>query len=149
VPWTVLKFIATYVDGVVWLQGTNAIEETAYFLSLTVQSASGVDLAVEGHNGEKPIVVTGAQRPYNGLSTDGPMNLLDAIRLSGPPETRGKGAVVAFNGEINAARDVTKTNTYHPQTFRTRDLAQLTNLSHALVSRVVSQATTGRSLGQT
>jgi L-asparaginase len=77
------------------------------------------------------------------------MNLLDAIRLSGPPETRGKGAVVAFNGEINAARDVTKTNTYHPQTFRTRDLAQLTNLSHALVSRVVSQATTGRSLGQT
>jgi hypothetical protein len=45
----VLKLIATYVDGVVWVQGTNAIEETAYFLSLTVQS-------------EKPIVVTGAQR---------------------------------------------------------------------------------------
>jgi L-asparaginase len=100
------------VDGVVWVQGTNTIEETAYFLSLTVQS-------------EKPIVVTGAQRPYNGLSTDGPMNLLDAIRLAGAPETRGKGAVVAFNGEINAARDVTKTNTYHLQTFRTRDLGLL------------------------
>jgi len=78
------------VDGLVWVQGTNTIEETAYFLSLTVQS-------------EKPIVVTGAQRPYNGLSTDGPMNLLDAVRLACAPETRGKGAVVAFNGEINAA----------------------------------------------
>ena len=100
------------VDGVVWVQGTNTIEGTAYFLSLTVQD-------------EKPIVVTGAQRPYNGLSTDGPMNLLDAIRLAAAPETRGRGAVVAFNGEINAARDVTKTNTYHLQTFRTRDLGLL------------------------
>jgi L-asparaginase len=100
------------VDGVVWVQGTNTIEETAYFLSLTVQS-------------DKPIVVTGAQRPYNGLSTDGPMNLLDAVRLACSPEARGKGAIVAFNGEINAARDVTKTNTYHLQTFRTRDLGLL------------------------
>ena len=100
------------VDGVVWVQGTNTIEETAYFLSLTVQS-------------DKPIVVTGAQRPYNGLSTDGPINLLDAVRLACSPEARGKGAIVAFNGEINAARDVTKTNTYHLQTFRTRDLGLL------------------------
>jgi L-asparaginase len=100
------------VDGVVWVQGTNTIEETAYFLSLTVQT-------------EKPIVITGAQRPYNALSTDGPMNLIDAVRLACAPETRGKGAVVAFNGEINAARDVTKTNTYHLQTFRTRDLGLL------------------------
>jgi L-asparaginase len=67
-------------------------------------------------------VVTGAQRPYNGLSTDGPINLLDAIRVACAPETRGKGAVVVTNGEINAARDVTKTNTYHLQTFRSRDL---------------------------
>lgn len=66
------------VDGLVWVQGTNTIEETAYFLSLTVHS-------------DKPIVVTGAQRPYNGLSTDGPMNLLDAVRLACAPETRGRG----------------------------------------------------------
>jgi L-asparaginase len=97
------------VDGVVYIQGTNTLEETAYFFSLTVRS-------------EKPVVVTGAQRPYNGLSTDGPLNLLDAIRVACSPETRGKGAVVVLNGEINAARDVTKTNTYHVQTFRTRDL---------------------------
>jgi L-asparaginase len=96
-------------DGVVLIQGTNTLEETAYFLSLAVRS-------------DKPIVVTGAQRPYNGLSTDGPINLLDAVRVACCAETRGKGAVVVTNGEINAARDVTKTNTYHLHTFRSRDL---------------------------
>jgi L-asparaginase len=74
---------------------------------------------------DKPVVVTGAQRPYNGLSSDAQMNLLDAIRLAGAPSARGMGALVAFNGEINAAREVTKTNTYHLQTFRTRDLGLL------------------------
>ncbi len=116
------------VDGVVWVQGTNTIEGTAYFLSLTVQD-------------EKPIVVTGAQRPYNGLSTDGPMNLLDAIRLAAAPETRGRGAVVAFNGEINAARDVTKTNTYHLQTFRTRDLGLLGYISTRIRSSITVHRT--------
>jgi len=97
------------VDGVVYIQGTNLLEETAYFLSLTVKS-------------DKPIVVTGAQRPFNGLSSDAQINLLDAVRTACAPETRGKGAVVVLNGEINAARDVTKTNTYHLHAFRTRDL---------------------------
>jgi L-asparaginase len=100
------------VDGLVYVQGTNTIEETCYFLSLTVHS-------------DKPIVVTGAQRPFNGLSSDAQMNLLDAVRLASAPASRGKGALVAFNGEINAAREVTKTNTYHLQTFRTRDLGLL------------------------
>ena len=54
---------------------------------------------------EKPIVVTGAQRPYNGLSTDGPINLLDAVKLACAPETRGKGAVVAFNGVPHTLHD--------------------------------------------
>jgi len=100
------------VDGVVYVQGTNTLEETAYFYNLTVRS-------------EKPIVVTGAQRPYNGLSTDGPINLLDAIRVASSPDTRGKGAVVVFNGEINGAREVTKTDTYHLQTFRSRGVGLL------------------------
>jgi L-asparaginase len=99
-------------DGLVYVQGTNTIEETSYFLGLTVHS-------------DKPIVVTGAQRPFNGLSSDAQMNLLDAVRLACAPASRGKGALVAFNGEINAARDVSKTNTYHLQTFRTRDLGLL------------------------
>jgi L-asparaginase len=97
------------IDGAVFVQGTNTIEETAYFLSLAVHS-------------DKPIVITGAQRPFNALSTDGPINLIDSIRVACSPQSRGMGAVVTFNGEINAARDVTKTNTYHLQTFRTRDL---------------------------
>src|SRR5712692_1121817 len=99
-------------DGLVWVQGTNGLEETAYFLHLTVRS-------------EKPVVVTGAQRPFTALSTDGPLNLLNAIRVAGTPEAAGKGALVVANDEINSARDVTKTHTYRLQTFRSRDLGVL------------------------
>jgi L-asparaginase type II len=95
------------VDGAVYVQGTNTIEETAYFLNLTVHS-------------DKPLVVTGAQRPFNGLSSDAQMNLLDAVRLAGAPAARGKGALVAFNGEINAAREVTKTDALRLNTFQSR-----------------------------
>jgi L-asparaginase len=100
------------VDGIVFVQGTNSIEETAYFLNLTVHS-------------DKPVVVTGAQRPFTALSSDGALNLLNAIRVAGAPEARGKGALVVTNDEINAARDVTKTHTYRLQTFRSRDLGVL------------------------
>ncbi|OGA49945.1 MAG: hypothetical protein A3G24_05280 [Betaproteobacteria bacterium RIFCSPLOWO2_12_FULL_62_13] len=109
------------VGGVVFVQGTNTLEETAYFLTLTVHSS-------------KPIVVTGAQRPFTALSTDGPVNLLDAFRVAIQPETHGKGALVVTNGEINAARDVTKTNTYHVHTFRSRDVGLL---GYADADRVV------------
>lgn len=100
------------VDGVVFVQGTNVLEETAYFLSLTVKSA-------------KPVVITGAQRPFSALSTDAPLNLYDAFRVAAHADSAGKGAVVVTNGEINAARDVTKTNTYHVHTFRSRDVGML------------------------
>ena len=66
------------VDGLVYVQGTNTIEETAYFLSLTVHS-------------DKPIVITGAQRPFNGLSSDAQMNLLDAVRLACAPASAASG----------------------------------------------------------
>jgi L-asparaginase len=100
------------IDGLVLIQGTNALEETAYFLNLTVRTS-------------KPIVVTGAQRPFTALSSDGAMNLLDAIRAAGAAEAAGKGVLVVANGEINAARDVTKTSTYRLHTFRSRDLGVL------------------------
>jgi len=100
------------LDGLVLIQGTNSLEETAYFLNLTVRS-------------RKPVVVTGAQRPYTALSADGPVNLLDAVRVAVAPETSGKGAVVVTNGEINAAREVTKTSTYRLHTFRSRDMGLL------------------------
>ena len=100
------------VDGIVFVQGTNSIEETAYFLNLTVRT-------------DKPVIVTGAQRPFTALSTDGPLNLIDAMRVAVSDEARGMGVVVVTNGEINAARDVTKTSTYRLQTFKSRDLGVL------------------------
>jgi L-asparaginase len=95
------------VDGIVFVQGTNVLEETAYFLSLTVNSA-------------KPVVITGAQRPFTALSSDAALNLYDAFRVAAHADTHGKGAVVVTN-----ARDVTKTNTYHVHTFRSRDVGML------------------------
>jgi len=100
------------VDGIVFVQGTNSIEENAYFLNLTVRTG-------------KPVVVTGAQRPFTALSSDGPLNLLNAVRVAACEEARGKGVLVVANGEINAARDVTKTDTYRLQTFRSRELGIL------------------------
>jgi len=100
------------VGGMVFVQGTNSIEETAYFLNLTVHT-------------DKPMVVTGAQRPFTALGSDGPLNLIDAIRVAGSTKAQGIGVLVVANGEINAARDVTKTNTYRLQTFRSRDLGIL------------------------
>lgn len=100
------------VGGIVFVQGTNSIEETAYFLNLTVHT-------------DKPIVVTGAQRPFTALGSDGPLNLIDAIRVAGSSKAEGMGVLVVANSEINAARDVTKTNTYRLHTFRSRDLGIL------------------------
>lgn len=100
------------MGGVVFTHGTNTIEETAYFLNLTLKS-------------DKPAVIVGAQRPFSTLSSDGPLNLLNAIRVAASPESRGKGVLVVLNDEINAARDVTKTNTYRVQTFQSREIGLL------------------------
>ena len=98
--------------GVVVTHGTNTLEETAYFLNLTVRH-------------DRPVVLVGAQRPATAISTDGPLNLLNAVRTAAAPEARGKGVLVVMNDEINAARDVTKTSTYRVETFRSRDLGFL------------------------
>jgi L-asparaginase len=111
-----LKMAARLADpdiaGVVFTHGTNTIEETAYFVSLTVKS-------------DKPVVIVGAQRPFSTLSSDGPLNLLNAIRVAADPASRGKGTLVVLNDEINAARDVSKTNTYRLETFQSRELGIL------------------------
>jgi len=100
------------IAGIVFTHGTNTIEETAYFVNLTVRS-------------DKPVVIVGAQRPFSTLSSDGPLNLLNAIRVAADPLSRGKGTLVVLNDEINAARDVTKTNTYRLETFQSRELGIL------------------------
>jgi L-asparaginase len=100
------------VAGVVITHGTNTLEETAYFLNLTVKH-------------DRPVVLVGAQRPATAISADGPLNLLNAIRTAGAADARGKGVLVVMNDEINGARDVTKTNTYRAEAFRSGELGFL------------------------
>lgn len=96
------------VAGVVISPGTDTIEETAFFLDLTVKT-------------EKPVVLIGAQRNASERDFDGPRNLLNAVRICISPEARGKGVMVALNDQINAAREVTKTHTSNVETFRSGD----------------------------
>ncbi|MBI3327414.1 MAG: asparaginase [Nitrospinae bacterium] len=100
------------LSGVVVTHGTATLEETAYFLHLTVKS-------------ERPVVVTGAMRPPTAVGTDADLNLLDAIRLAACPEAAGRGVLTVLNNEIQSARDVTKTNTFRVETFKSRELGFL------------------------
>jgi L-asparaginase len=98
--------------GVVVTHGTASLEETAYFLNLTLH----VDV---------PVVVVGSQRPISGISTDGRINLVNALRVAADPASRGMGVLTLLNDEIQAAREVAKTSTLRMQTFRSRDFGAL------------------------
>lgn len=86
------------VDGVVLTHGTDTLEETAYFLNLTLKST-------------KPVVLVGAMRPASALSTDGPLNLYNAVRVVASPDAHGMGVLVVFNERVLAARSVAKGHT--------------------------------------
>ncbi len=86
------------VDGVVLTHGTDSLEETAYFLGLTVRSP-------------KPIVLTGAMRPSDHASPDGPSNLLGAMAVASSPQAHGKGALVVMGDSIYDARTCSKAHT--------------------------------------
>jgi L-asparaginase len=107
--------------GIVVTHGTASLEETAYFLSLTLKIP-------------QPVVVVGAQRPASALAGDGPMNLLNACRVAADPGARGLGALVLLNDEIQAAREVTKTSTLRMQTFRTADFGALGHADADLIA---------------
>src|SRR5271165_548129 len=98
--------------GFVITHGTATLEETAFFLNLTLSVS-------------QPVVLVGAQRPASALGTDAGMNLVNALRVAGSPEARGKGVLVVLNDEIHAARDVVKISTYRLQTFRSLDFGAL------------------------
>jgi L-asparaginase len=100
------------VSGIVVTHGTDTLEETAYFLNLVSKS-------------EKPVVIVGAMRPSTALSADGPINLYNAVLIAGSKEAVGKGVLVCLNEQINAARDVTKTNTSTADTFKSPELGIL------------------------
>ncbi|SPC13968.1 asparaginase [Cupriavidus taiwanensis] len=93
------------VDGIVITHGTDTIEETAYFLNLTLKS-------------DKPVVVVGSMRPGTALGADGALNLYDAVLVASNPASKGKGTLAVLNDEIHTGRDVSKTNTFKTETFR-------------------------------
>lgn len=100
------------VTGAVVTHGTGTLEETAYFLQLTVKST-------------KPVVVVGAMRPWTATSRDGPLNLYNAVRVAATKEAIGKGVLVLLNDTIHSARFVTKNNTTRVETFVSREIGPL------------------------
>lgn len=98
--------------GYVITHGTDTMEETAYFLSLTV-------------GGCTPIVMTGAMRQANAVGADGPANLYNAVRVAASPQARGRGTMLLMNDEVFAARDVTKSNTTRLNAFTAPDAGVL------------------------
>lgn len=92
------------VGGIVITHGTDTMEETSYFLQLTI----GTD---------KPVVMTGSMRPATALSADGPVNLLQAVQVARSVSAIGQGVLVVMNGYIDSARDVAKLHTTDVATF--------------------------------
>ncbi|MCF3933593.1 asparaginase [Acuticoccus sp. M5D2P5] len=93
------------IAGVVILHGTATLEETAYFLHLTIKT-------------EMPVVLVGAQRPFNSVGTDAIANTAAGVRVAASPESRGRGVLLVLNDEIHSARDVTKTSTHRLHAFK-------------------------------
>ena len=100
------------LKAVVVTHGSNTVEETAYFLGLTVKS-------------DKPVVLTAAQRQFTTLSSDSPKNFLQAVRVAASDAARNKGALVVANDTIIAAREVTKEISYRLETYSGKDLGVL------------------------
>ena len=103
------------IAGIVITHGTSTLEETAYFLHLAAKV-------------RVPVVIVGAQRPPNSVSSDSGLNLLNAVRVAAAPAASGLGVLVVMNGEIHCARDVAKTSNFSLQAFRTHDFGILGNV---------------------
>jgi L-asparaginase len=100
------------VDGVVVTHGTNTLEETAYFLHLTLKTS-------------KPVVLVGAMRPSSAISADGYLNLFNAVKVAADASSHGKGCLVVMNDNVFSARDCTKNSTYRVEAFQSRDMGPL------------------------
>ncbi|MFS0755919.1 asparaginase [Noviherbaspirillum sp. 1P10PC] len=100
------------VAGVIVSHGTDTLEETAFWLDLTVKSA-------------KPVVLIGAQRNASSSDFDGPRNLLNAVRIAVDQQSQQKGVMLAMNNQINSARYVTKTHTANVETFNSGEFGFL------------------------
>src|SRR5207253_3850555 len=99
-------------DGIVITHGTNTIEETAYFLNLTLKT-------------DKPVVLVGSMRPSSAISADGYLNVVNAVKVAADPNSRGRGCLLVMNDTIFNGRDVTKNATYRVEAFQSRDLGRI------------------------
>ena len=100
------------LTGVVITHGTNTLEETAWLLELLIDDP-------------RPVVLVGAMRPATALSADGPLNLFQAVQVAGSSQARGHGVLVVMDGQIHAARAVTKVATQGVGAFQSPDLGPL------------------------
>src|SRR4030095_13810989 len=92
------------VDGIVITHGTDTMEESAFFLNLTVKT-------------DKPVVMVGSMRPSTAVSADGPLNLYNAVGVAADPKAAGRGVLVVMNDWIQGAHSLTKMSTTAVQTF--------------------------------
>ena len=120
--------------GVVVTSGTDTLEETAFFLHLTVRDP-------------RPVVVVGSMRNPSTLGYEGAANLLQGVRVAAEPSARGKGVLVVLNDEINSARDVTKTDALRLQTFRspTHGVLGIVDRDRVVLFRDILQRHTAKS----
>lgn len=107
-------------DGVVITHGTDTMEETAYFLNLTVHS-------------QKPVVMVGAMRPATGMSADGPLNLYNAVVVAASPNAKDRGVMVSMNEIVLDAKDVIKHSTTAVETFQGANFGKLGYLHNGKV----------------
>ena len=100
------------IDGAVVTHGTDTLDETAYFLTLTL-------------NVRKPVVITGAMRPATATSADGPFNLYQAICLAIDDESYDQGVLALFSNTIYSGRDIQKVNNFKIDAFDQKSLGCL------------------------
>jgi L-asparaginase len=98
--------------GIAITHGTSTLEETAYFLNLTVKTS-------------KPVAITGAMRPMTAMSNDSELNLFDCVRVAASDNAANRGVMVVLNNQIQAGREATKSSTSRLDTFKSADLGFL------------------------
>lgn len=101
-----------FLKGVIITHGTDTLEETAYFLDVTIKDP-------------RPVILTASQRDASESDSDGPRNLYNAMRIALDPRALNRGVIIALNEEINAARDVRKLHTSHVDAFDSGDMGAI------------------------